>query len=271
MIVAELASVGCCPSRDRHDDAMVLETVGGSWAGRSLESCLLQLDEFDNFEQRGAFSHVRPGEVRMSTTCKISRPPKSWSRGRAPGLDVRCCLHARHLRLVMAISASSHYSLKIYDHQWAFGVRQLAGLILVQVRALRFVDAMEVVHQASRADVRGQSRSAGARSVPAGYAAKGAPRWLRVGPFNIQPSEFAKIALAMVLLTTCRVLLGTSVMSPASWCPRWWPTCCRCWPSSTQRDLGSMALLVGIAGVAFFVAGLEWRWWCLVLAALVAW
>jgi cell division protein FtsW len=164
--------------------------------------------------------------------------------------------------LVMVTSASSHYSLKIYDHQWAFGLRQLAGVVLGAVTGLLILRMPWVWF-------RKLSIPAFVLAVillalvqtPLGHAAKGAPRWLRFGSFNVQPSEFAKIALAMVLAHHLARNVGyikdvVGVVLPAVGVYLA-PLLLLVF---LQRDLGSIALLIGVAGVAFLVAGLEWRW-----------
>ncbi len=91
-----------------------------------------------------------------------------------------------------------------------------------------------------------------------GHEAKGARRWIRLGAFTLQPSEFIKSAL--VLLTGW--LLAQRQMYPKG------P-----WAAVTfvifvvtlgflllQPDIGQSALLAGAFVVTFFVSGLPWRW-----------
>ena len=93
--------------------------------------------------------------------------------------------------------------------------------------------------------------------TPVGSAVKGAQRWVQLGPFQFQPSEFAKIALILALAG----LLGTAgdrlrwdhvgravalVAAPAFLIFR-------------QPDLGTMLVLGFIAFVILFVAGTTLR------------
>lgn len=94
-----------------------------------------------------------------------------------------------------------------------------------------------------------------------GHAAKGAPRWISLGLFNVQPSELAKPALALAMahylarneghlkdfmgVVALPVGLGLTPML---------------FGIVLQSDLGALALLVGIACVAVVVAGVEWKW-----------
>ena len=93
--------------------------------------------------------------------------------------------------------------------------------------------------------------------LPYGEQAKGASRWLYLGPFSLQPSEFAKLALCMMLawLVARRKL-------PVSG----WQTLAALGliglvmlPVVLQPDLGT-AILIGGAGLGvLFFAGLRWR------------
>ncbi len=91
-----------------------------------------------------------------------------------------------------------------------------------------------------------------------GHEAKGAQRWLRVGAFTLQPSEFAKPAL--ILLTGW--LLAQRQMYPNG--P--WAAITFVFFAVTlgflllQPDVGQSALLTAAFVVTFFVSGLPWRW-----------
>ena len=91
-----------------------------------------------------------------------------------------------------------------------------------------------------------------------GYEAKGAQRWIRVGSFGLQPSEFAKPAL--IVLTGW--LLAQRQMYPKG--P--WAAitlvffCVTLGFLLLQPDVGQSALLTAAFVVTFFVSGLPWRW-----------
>ena len=91
-----------------------------------------------------------------------------------------------------------------------------------------------------------------------GHEAKGARRWIRLGAFTLQPSEFVKPALivltgwllaqrqmyptgpwAMITFVFFVVTLGLLILQP---------------------DIGQSALLTAAFVVTFFVSGLPWRW-----------
>ncbi|MEM7459384.1 MAG: putative peptidoglycan glycosyltransferase FtsW [Pseudomonadota bacterium] len=91
-----------------------------------------------------------------------------------------------------------------------------------------------------------------------GYEAKGARRWIRLGSFGLQPSEFAKPAL--IVLTGW--LLAQRQMYPKG--P--WAAitlvffCVTLGFLLLQPDVGQSALLAAAFIVTFFVSGLPWRW-----------
>ena len=108
-----------------------------------------------------------------------------------------------------------------------------------------------------------------------GLEAGGARRWILLGPFNLQPSEFAKIGLALVLATffaenrrgaatTADLLMGGAFGAvPAALIAR-------------QPDLGTAVTLVVVSLGVMYVAGLRMRVLAVlaglaILAAPVAW
>jgi cell division protein FtsW len=96
--------------------------------------------------------------------------------------------------------------------------------------------------------------------TPFGHAAKGAQRWLSLGPMNFQPSELAKLALIVALAhyLSCNEGRLKDVMGVAV------PGLSLAAPLITliifQSDFGTTVILIGLAGVLLFVAGLQKRW-----------
>jgi cell division protein FtsW len=95
---------------------------------------------------------------------------------------------------------------------------------------------------------------------PMGHSAKGATRWLHLGPVNFQPSELAKLALVTMLAHYLAANQGRlrdffGVVIPAVGLVA---------PLLVfivfQRDFGTTVVLVGLTGVLLFVAGLQWQW-----------
>ncbi len=93
-----------------------------------------------------------------------------------------------------------------------------------------------------------------------GHTAKGATRWISLGPVNVQPGELAKVALIAMLshyLANNRGRLadilgvglpGLGLVLPLVLLVIF------------QKDFGTTVILLGLAGVLFFAAGLQWRW-----------
>ena len=87
----------------------------------------------------------------------------------------------------------------------------------------------------------------------------GARRWLMIGSFRMQPSEFGKMSLILILAWLfsskyfngsrwCGIVIGViTVMVPALLIYK-------------EPDLGGTLILFPIAGAMIFVSGLKWRW-----------
>ncbi|MEW6368869.1 MAG: rod shape-determining protein RodA [Acidobacteriota bacterium] len=108
-----------------------------------------------------------------------------------------------------------------------------------------------------------------------GRTISGAKSWIVVGPIRIQPSELAKIVLALMLakifaefrMTTAstREVLVVGLIAGVPFLL-----------TAAQPDLGTAATLVPIAGCALMLAGLRARWFVamgllVVVVCLVAW
>ena len=96
-------------------------------------------------------------------------------------------------------------------------------------------------------------------AVPiAGVRVFGATRWLAIGPLRIQPAEFAKSAL---------ILLLASIFSSRVFDINRWPSRLLCAAATAipflliviEPDLGSAMVLLPIFVVMLFCAGLRWR------------
>lgn len=91
-----------------------------------------------------------------------------------------------------------------------------------------------------------------------GSDAKGAQRWLSIGPLRFQPSEIVKIALPMIIAAWFYqrpvppvwkdvLIVGVIIVIPAALV-------------YLQPDLGTALLLIGSGGFTLYLAGLRWRW-----------
>jgi cell division protein FtsW len=90
-------------------------------------------------------------------------------------------------------------------------------------------------------------------------------RWIRIGPFGLQPSEFAKPALVLFLAyfiaLRSRAINSRYTLLPAFLALGFVTV------AVVVADLGTAIVLVGTAAVIFFVAGLESRY--IVIAAIL--
>ncbi len=174
------------------------------------------------------------------------------------------------------LSASGPFATHAFDDPWFFTKRQVVGLVLGVVVALVLLATPWRWYRRAAYPAYGITvLMVYMVHLPfIGHAAKGAPRWIDIGPFNMQPSELAKPALALAManylarneghlkdfmgVVAIPIGLGLSPMLLGI---------------ALQSDLGALALIVGIVGVGVFVAGIEWKWLGalgLVIGALVA-
>jgi cell division protein FtsW len=96
--------------------------------------------------------------------------------------------------------------------------------------------------------------------TPLGNEANGSYRWISLGPINIQPSEYAKVALILVLANYLAAnegrlhdVVGTLVPAIALPVPILLLVI-------VEPDFGSTVVLSAIVGLMLFLAGLAWRW-----------
>lgn len=103
--------------------------------------------------------------------------------------------------------------------------------------------------------------------TPLGASRLGANRWIELGPFQLQPSEFAKLGVILALAA----LLSETVEGPLRWHHLARTAVLMGIPSVLiflQPDLGTMLVFAFIAATVLFVAGTTWRQ--LVFLVLVA-
>ncbi|MEM7640744.1 MAG: putative peptidoglycan glycosyltransferase FtsW [Pseudomonadota bacterium] len=91
-----------------------------------------------------------------------------------------------------------------------------------------------------------------------GYEAKGARRWIRLGSFGLQPSEFVKPAL---IVLTGWLLAQRQIYPKGPWAAITLVFfCVTLGFLLLQPDVGQSALLTAAFIITFFVSGLPWRW-----------
>lgn len=162
--------------------------------------------------------------------------------------------------LFMVLSASSMEADADYRDPFRFVVRQGAGLAVgVGLSVGLLMAPMAWLRRAIWPVFVGSLLGLLMVLTPLAHTANGATRWFRLGPINVQPSEFAKVGLVLALshylaLNEGRLrdpaiqlvsvgLVGISVIFVLP-----------------QKDFGTTVLMFGLAGVLLFVAGLQWRW-----------
>ena len=91
-----------------------------------------------------------------------------------------------------------------------------------------------------------------------GYEVKGAKRWIRIGSFGLQPSEFIKPAL---IVLTGWLLAQRSLYAKGPWAAITLVLfCVTLGFLLLQPDVGQSALLAAAFVVTFYVSGLPFRW-----------
>ena len=91
-----------------------------------------------------------------------------------------------------------------------------------------------------------------------GFVGKGAQRWLDIGPIRLQPSEFMKPAIVLVLARFYSLLPPADIRK---WRAIWPAALLLGVPSAlilVQPDLGTAVMVLLIGGTVMFVAGLPW-------------
>jgi rod shape determining protein RodA len=110
----------------------------------------------------------------------------------------------------------------------------------------------------------------------AGHIGMGAQRWIKLGGFNLQPSEIMKIALILALARYFHGLHHDDVKRKMALIP---PVIMILLPAVfilREPNLGTTSILVAVGGTLAFLAGVQLRWFTLIIgsglaAAPVAW
>jgi len=102
-----------------------------------------------------------------------------------------------------------------------------------------------------------------------GFAAKGAQRWLSIGPMNLQPSEFMKPAIALTLARFYELLPAGEVRSWRGIWPAFLLLGVPAFLIVIQPDLGTCIMVVLCGVTVMFLAGLP-LWIFIAPAAAVA-
>ncbi|WP_089935178.1 putative lipid II flippase FtsW [Candidatus Entotheonella palauensis] len=95
----------------------------------------------------------------------------------------------------------------------------------------------------------------------------GARRWLALGPFSLQPSEFAKYGLIVYSAYVCADLHRKRQRDELRFGYVLGLLCVFCGLIFLQPDLGTAVVLAAVAGAHLMIAGLPWRYIGYALAA----
>ena len=135
-----------------------------------------------------------------SDVTEVSASPAGVPRGGFdwPLLAIAATLCATGL--LMILSASSLEADATYGNALHFVTRQGIGLLMgAGLSAVVLSTPWRFVRKGAWAAYAAALVSLGLVMSPLGHSAKGAARWIQVGPLNLQPSEFAKVALVLIL------------------------------------------------------------------------
>ena len=91
-----------------------------------------------------------------------------------------------------------------------------------------------------------------------GFVSKGAQRWLELGPIKLQPSEFMKPAIVLVLARFYDLLPPSAIKS---WRAIWPAALLLGIPAALimiQPDMGTALMLILIGASVMFIAGIPW-------------
>jgi len=197
----------------------------------------------------------------MALTARRSEPVTFLQRERALRPDVLLILPylaLAALGIIMVYTASAP-RLELLGEDPAFAVRRhiifvvlgfgvFIAASLIGGRTLRSVSIPFYV---------GAVVALGLVLTPLGRELKGAQRWIQLGPLQLQPSEFAKIA----------VILALAVLLARAGLPMRWYDVARAVllvgvPAILiflQPDLGTMLVFTVVSVAVLFVAGTSWR------------
>jgi rod shape determining protein RodA len=100
-----------------------------------------------------------------------------------------------------------------------------------------------------------------------GTSANGAQSWLKIGDFNLQPSEFAKVG---VIITLAALLQKHPIKQPLDIAKVVWPLLLPCALIMKQPDLGTFLVFCAIALGMLYWGGTNLGWILLIVSPLVS-
>lgn len=100
-----------------------------------------------------------------------------------------------------------------------------------------------------------------------GTSANGAQSWLKIGDFNLQPSEFAKVG---VIITLAALLHRHPIKQPLDIPKAIWPLLLPCALIMRQPDLGTFLVFCAIALGMLYWGGTNLGWILLIVSPLIS-
>lgn len=203
----------------------------------------------------------------QSAASSEAHPPEtspSTRRRRSAGFDLGLLGIALALAgygLLMILSASYVRAETRFGDSFHFVVRQISGLSLGTLcSAAILVMPFGQLRRLAWPLYLGTLLLLVAVMTPVGNEANGATRWIDLGPINLQPSEVSRLSLLLILSDylannrgRLKDVVGVGIPALGLVLPLLVLVI-------FQRDFGTTAILLGLAGVLLFVGGLQWRW-----------
>lgn len=102
-----------------------------------------------------------------------------------------------------------------------------------------------------------------------GYIGMGAQRWIRIGSFQLQPSEIMKLVLVLALARYFHASTPEEIGSTLHLIPALLMICVPALLVLKQPDLGTAFTLFAVGGIILFLVGVQW-WKFAIVAVLLA-
>ena len=172
------------------------------------------------------------------------------------------------LGVVMVFSASAVYASELFNNAGMFVIRQFIWLIL-GLGALFLMTQVDYRRLCQPAFVFPALCVVLVLLVAVLFLdpSRSTHRWIRLGLFSVQPSEFAKLALILFLAYFLERRRHAVDDVPGTLLPAGCITAVLVGLVLIQPDLGTAAVLGAIAGAMFFVAGMRLRYLTYLAAA----
>jgi rod shape determining protein RodA len=159
---------------------------------------------------------------------------------------------------LVVIASATHANLSERDDPYYFVKRQ-TFLFVIGVIGLFFTLAIDYHTIASQATYLYFTNLALLASVLLlGNEAKGAARWIEIGPFPLQPSEPAKIIIIITLANLVAKLIG-DINKFTDLFPIFVHVGIPMLLIMIQPDLGTSLVFIAILMGVFFIAGIKWQ------------